>query len=282
MTENTEQQDKMSERAPKLQTICKYCRSSIITGAVVCPVCKLHTKWWRNQLRIDHIGLLLTCIIITLSYLQFRTASDERTKASEALQRAQTVEQSVKNVQSQVDGLRTDIAEAQKNVAELRVFRLAGEEGTAEIVRTLEQVRSLQDQLEITKKQMEQIDKRISDIPSKPKRQSLKYLASKFTKTETGLRGVISFEATNGLQLSRVEFKVILLPGNAGMIKSISPAMPVSMMVSTRIAPDGRQATLSYTVVGSGKPGIRIVLSEPSRLRIEASPGIEAFVVEAK
>jgi hypothetical protein len=185
-------------------------------------------------------------------------------------------------VQSQVDGLRTDIAEAQKNVAELRVFRQAGEQGTAEIAKTLEQVRSLRDQLETTKKRMEQIDKRISDIPSKPTRPNLRYLESKFTKTEEGLRGVITFEATSALQLSGVEFKVTVLPGSKGMIKSISPAMSVSMMVSTRIAPDRKQAMLSYTVVGSGKPGISIVLSEPSMLRIEGSPGIEAFDVAAK
>ena len=120
MTENIDQSQSISEKIPNLQTTCKYCKSSVPTGAVVCPVCKLHTKWWRNQLRIDHIGLLLTGIIIFLSYLQFQTASDERTKATEALQRAQTVEQSVKNVQSQVAGLRSDIAEAQKTVDELR------------------------------------------------------------------------------------------------------------------------------------------------------------------
>ncbi|MBU0478412.1 hypothetical protein KKC91_07585 [bacterium] len=188
----------------------------------------------------------------------------------------------MKDVQFQVGTLRTDIAKAQKSVEELRVFRQAGEQGTAEIAKTLEQVRSLQDQLEITKKRMEQIDERISEIPSKTTRPNLKYLEGKFTRTEEGLRGVILFEATNGLQLSGVEFKVTVLPGSKSVIESISPAMPVSLMVSTRIAPDRKQATLSYTVVGSGKPGISIVLSDPSTLRIEGSPGLETFDVVAK
>ena len=235
-------------------------------GAVVCPVCNRYTKWWRNLLRIDHIGLLLTFIIILLAYLQFLVARDELTKASEALQRAQTIEQIVEDVQSQVDTLETEMTKAQKNVEELFVFRQAAEEGVAEIAKTLEQVRSLQDQ---------------SDIPSKITRPSLKYLESKFTRTEEGLRGIILFELANGFQLSDVEFKVTMLPGSKGVIESISPSMPVSLMISTLIDTDGKQAILSYTVVGSGKPGIIIVLTEPSILSIEGSPGLKAFIVSA-
>jgi len=282
MTENTEQPGKATDQKSNLQTACKFCRSSMPVGAVVCPVCGRHSKWWRNQLRIDHIGLLLTCIIILLSYLQFHAASDERTKASEALQRAQNVEQSVKDVQSQVDALRSDIVRAQKNVEELHVLRQAGEQGAENIAETLEQVRSLQDQIEITKKRMGEMDERISDIPLKPTRPILKYLKSNFTRTEAGLRGVILFEATNGLQMSGVEFKVTVLPDSKGEIESIRPSMPVSLMVKTRIATDRRQAALSYTVVGSGKPGISIVITKPSKLRVEGSPSLEAFEVAAE
>ncbi|MBW1787620.1 MAG: hypothetical protein JRK53_13505 [Deltaproteobacteria bacterium] len=282
MTENTEQPGKATDQKSNLQTACKSCRSSMPAGAVVCPVCGRHSKWWRNQLRIDHIGLLLTCIIILLSYLQFHAASDERAKASEALQRAQNVEQSVNDVQSQVDALRSDIIRAQKNVEELHVLRQAGEQGAENIAETLEQVRSLQDQIEITKKRMGEMDERISDIPLKPTRPILKYLKSKFRRTEAGLRGVILFEATNGLQMSGVEFKVTILPDSNGEIELIRPSMPVSLMVKTRIAADRRQAVLSYTVVGSGNPGISIVVTKPSKLRVEGSPSLEAFEVAAE
>lgn len=274
----------------KLEAVkCKYCSSIIPSDAILCPVCHLFSKWWRNQITIDRIGLLLTCLMIILAIFQTRAAlnesikaSDASRQASDALRRSATTEKSVSEVQSKVKILNDAVAESKKQVDKLQIYQKAGKYSTEEIAKAFQQVRFLQDQLEIAKKRMEQIDKRIAEIPSITEKPILKYFESKFSRAESGLSGIISFKPSSNIQMNAIAFKIIILPGSNSIITSINPAAPISLMVSERISVDGKSAQISYTVVGSDNPGINITLSGSARLRIEGSPGIKSFEIEAK
>src|SRR5688500_824455 len=68
---------------------CRYCLQDIPTIASVCSRCVRDQNPFFNHLKVDHIGLIIALIMMVLAYLQFDEAKKERTKASEALERAQ-------------------------------------------------------------------------------------------------------------------------------------------------------------------------------------------------
>jgi hypothetical protein len=272
MTDNPVETDNQIGQSESVK--CKYCDSCISKEAKICSTCHHYKRWWRNYLRAEHIGLLIAFGIMIVSYMQFNEARKDRVKAQEALDK-------VSDVNNKVKSLDAKLAEAQKRIDELNILKEAAQKGTQDVAKILEYSRSLQVQIEEGRKQLEKIDKRLSDFPKGPPTPSLDFLSSRFISTEAGLRGVVTFKPTTNASLSAVEFKVSVLPESIGRIIKISPGIPVSLMVSSNKSDNGRMANLKYTVVGDSLPSIVIELSGPAKLRIEGAPNIKSITINA-
>jgi hypothetical protein len=89
----SESQVPSPERRP-----CKYCRTPIHPHATVCQYCRYHQRWLLNN--FQPLASFISIILLGVSVWQFMVASDLRTKADNALQRASVVEQVAKQMES--------------------------------------------------------------------------------------------------------------------------------------------------------------------------------------
>ena len=176
-----------------------------------------------------------------------------------------------------ISALRKGIEEQAQATNELRASVQAGAE---QVAKTLQYLQTLQKQLDELRQKMADLDKR--SLPSPPPAAGLEFGSSKFAPTNSGIAGQVLFRPTGVLALTTVEFSVQVQGSGDEHILKIEPSVPVSLNVMISVSPDGRQARISYAVVGNHNPGFRIELSGPAALRIDGSPGITPFDLDAR
>ncbi len=88
--------------------LCRYCAKPLEDAAVLCATCGHRQKWWRNHVRVDHIGLLIALGAMYLGYRQFVEARRDRVEASEALSRASRAPSSSPTFLSTADRFRNN------------------------------------------------------------------------------------------------------------------------------------------------------------------------------
>jgi len=80
---------------------CKYCLNRIHPDASVCQHCRYHQCGWLNY--FQQFAFIVSIALLLVSIWQFKVASEQRTKAEEALQRANQVEELAKQTRSLLD-----------------------------------------------------------------------------------------------------------------------------------------------------------------------------------
>jgi hypothetical protein len=94
--ENSNESSKSESQQSLSQTEgrkCCHCGTLIPDAVPVCYECGRNQKWWKNQFRIDHIGLLIALAMMLLSFLQFGEVKKERKDAHDAANQAQAAAQ---------------------------------------------------------------------------------------------------------------------------------------------------------------------------------------------
>jgi len=67
--------------------VCRYCKLGVEEGACVCPHCNRHQNpFWEH---IQHIGILVSLVMMVIAFFKLREASRERVAASFSLDLAQ-------------------------------------------------------------------------------------------------------------------------------------------------------------------------------------------------
>ena len=74
-------------------TDCRHCRTSIPKGASVCPQCNRSQGYFSAKLEsgaptISVVSIILSIVLVILSWLQFREATKQRISADRAVQSA--------------------------------------------------------------------------------------------------------------------------------------------------------------------------------------------------
>lgn len=283
---------KISER----QKICSYCASELSQKAMLCRECDKYDKWrWRNYIKFSDIGLLAAFGMILVGYFQFKEAREDRINATEALSRAISVENTVKEVEKEIQQtlsratviekdvmeLEMGIAKAQRQIKELEAYRSAGESSVGIISEILQYSRELQTQLDSLRLQIDEIDERAS-TQRPPLIPGLSYVSSEFHREGSELVGRITFEPIGNVVLSQLKFIIQVVEPSNVKILEVKPGVPISMMVSSNYYQSGKMAQLQYTIVSTSNPAISLRLSGSTVLKIEGSPGLKPFIVDAK
>lgn len=103
MVENIDKDPKTeSQLLSSNEKNCRYCKSPIPIQASVCRHCGRHQICFFNHFRIDHIGLIIAVGLFIVACFQFNEARKERTKATEALERAYHAEEMVSKLENLV------------------------------------------------------------------------------------------------------------------------------------------------------------------------------------
>ncbi len=136
--------------------------------------------------------------------------------------------------------------------------------------------------MEDVKTRVAQMDEQFTAGPEAPSLPSLEFEDLECRRGTDGIHCQITFTPIGNLALSEVDFTLSVLAGSEGKISDISPGVPMSLMVQTTVSPSGDSATVRYTVAGSAKPAISVELTGPARLRIQGTPGVEPFELDAK
>jgi hypothetical protein len=95
---------------------CKYCKEPIIIDAKVCNKCGRHQNRFWQYFRFEQLGLLLTMVLIILSYFQYQTASNEESDANDALRRATHAESSAQSSLAIIEKIKKDAIESNKEI----------------------------------------------------------------------------------------------------------------------------------------------------------------------
>jgi tetratricopeptide (TPR) repeat protein len=77
---------------------CQYCKTPIDMAATVCRHCRMYQFWVKNYL--SQLGIIISLGLLIMSTLNFWEAKGQRTKAEEALQKAEKIEKVVGQAQS--------------------------------------------------------------------------------------------------------------------------------------------------------------------------------------
>lgn len=126
--ENTEQRaepgfGKIVPQAAGPGKKCKYCNMLMPRHARVCAHCRRDQRWYFNYfLRgeiILFIFILVSLALVYFSYDNLRQSKEERNKAGEAFQRAQSAEDIVKKAQQELEKLKLSGEEGKKEAEKI-------------------------------------------------------------------------------------------------------------------------------------------------------------------
>lgn len=95
---------------------CKYCKEQIIIDAKVCNKCGRHQNRFWQYFRFEQLGLLLTIVLIILSYFQYEKASNEASDANVALKRATLAESTAQSSLAVIEDIKIAAIEANNEI----------------------------------------------------------------------------------------------------------------------------------------------------------------------
>src|SRR6266511_1863095 len=101
---------------------CRYCASYLPHGAVVCPACDRHKNWFFQHLRVDHIGILITLIMVALTYSNYVETQRKRVEATDALAKANEAKSTAAQLETVLKDAQATLSELQANF-EVTVLR---------------------------------------------------------------------------------------------------------------------------------------------------------------
>jgi len=93
---------------------------------------------------------------------------------------------------------------------------------------------------------------------------------------------LIHLKASKNVPLGTVRFRAALPDATSAKILEFKPAIMMAMNVRTSISSDGRVADLQFAIPGSEGPSLKLLVSDPSRVRIEGSHGFRPVVINAE
>lgn len=126
MTMNSNEHQRSSEPEnssvplTSLEKKCTYCDTSMPIHARVCSNCNRDQRWYLNHFRVGDlllfVFLLISFGVVYFSYRNFQESTEERVKASQALERTSAVENIVKQSKEQLEQLQRASEEGRKEV----------------------------------------------------------------------------------------------------------------------------------------------------------------------
>ncbi len=87
-----------NEKETTEKTKCRYCKNFIPNDAIVCSHCNRYQSTYKQFIRAEWIGLLISIIMLMIALKQLNQANEERDKASDALKKANIALESVKDI----------------------------------------------------------------------------------------------------------------------------------------------------------------------------------------
>jgi hypothetical protein len=107
--------------SPQKETkICVYCGTSMPALASVCYQCRQNQKRWKNHLRFDNFGQVLSLLIALLMMLialqQLQEARIERIAAKDALEKAREAEKTAKSIGNDLTGVQTEVQKQRNTI----------------------------------------------------------------------------------------------------------------------------------------------------------------------
>jgi hypothetical protein len=106
---------------------CRYCASYLLPEAEVCTVCDRFRSWWRNYLRLDHLGILVSIVVIVFSYFNLKLSQDnlaetkqKRVEATAALQRVEKAEVIIDKLQKEASDALERVGRAEVTVSNVQ------------------------------------------------------------------------------------------------------------------------------------------------------------------
>lgn len=248
-----------------------------IVGMILIFVALVFTCWWLLGDR-EYKGWAVSICLIAVFVGAFFILNERITELK--IFSIGQLRMAAKQAEADADAISRLREQIETQAETTQKLRAAVEGGAVQVAKALEYIRSLQDEVARTSDKVEDLHERLAESPTSSRPQ-LQYGESTFRKIDSHVSGHIVFRSTSNISLTSVDFQVSVVGSGESRILSIEPAVPVSLMVSTFVSPDGRQASLRYTVVGDQEPAFSLELTAPTRIRIEGQPGIRPFELDA-
>jgi len=107
MSEKNVNQQLESDKTPLQgdEKECRYCSKIMPANASVCFHCRQSQTWWKNHIRIDHVGLLIALIMMIIALLQLQEARRERISAASALAKAEEAERKAQDTAKDIHNM---------------------------------------------------------------------------------------------------------------------------------------------------------------------------------
>lgn len=178
-----------------------------------------------------------------------KTLSDDLAKASTEVQRIETL----------LTPFRT-----------IALEKFTGDEKQA-LRKLADQITKLQTQDEAKTRQIESLQKELTEAISLAQPANLVLAGHKLEQTESGPKVILQFKPTKNERLGRIEFNVSLPKGSTATIKKIGNLYNPCIGEQTRISPDGKSAHDSFTLLGTGLPTFELVASGPTPVHVKGN-----------
>lgn len=97
------------------KNLCKYCKNILNEGAKVCSVCNRHQKHLAEYF-LPTISTSISIVMVLLSVIQLIYASNERSKADDALKEALLAKEKILKTEREIDSMSVTIDSSKKEI----------------------------------------------------------------------------------------------------------------------------------------------------------------------
>lgn len=174
------------------------------------------------------------------------------------------------------DGAAKATAEIQRLETLLTPFRtialekFAGDEKEA-LRKLADQIVELQARDQVKTKRIESLEKELTETKALAEPARLAFAAYNLEQSEAGPRVLLQFKPTKNERLGVIEFQVSLPDNTTAVIKKIASIRNPIVGEQAQIAPDGKSARDSFTLLGTGSPVLELTLSEPTAFSLSGN-----------